>query len=413
MAAVTVDLTTRSGCADDLPAIGSLLASAYLDSAGDGASLLDPLVFEPERSLLTLEGNRVLAHVGSYGRRLAVPGTTQPCAHVALVAVAPAYRRRGLLSGLVHRQLAGLWDTHREAIAVLWASEARIYPRYGFGLASHRLDIAADVRELGQVPAPEQGPRRVHDLPVADGLPAARMVYDGVWPTRPGWSERTDAWWRHLTADPPDRRYGATALRVLLTEGRDGADGYAMWRATGRWPTTGPAGTVDVREVVAGSPDALRELWRFLLGVDLTRTVTYPFASVDDPLLYLVAEPRRLAGGLADALWVRVLNVSAALAGRRYRVPVDVVLDVRDDLLRENARRWRVSGDSSGAVCAPTSSEADLTMDIQDLGAVYFGGTPLAALAAAGRIREHRRGALAAAGAAFSWHQQPSAVEMF
>ena len=406
-------LTTRSAGAADLPSIGSLLASAYLDGAGDGASLLDPLVFEPERSLLAVDGGRVVAHVGSYGRRLAVPGTVQPSAHVALVAVAPGYRRQGLLSGLIRRQLTDLYETRREAIAVLWASEARVYPRYGFGLASSRLEVAADVRELGQVPAPERSPRRLLDLPVADGLAAARAVYDGVWSTRPGWSERTDAWWRHLAADPPDRRHGATALRVLLAEGPDAADGYAMWRATGRWSVTGPAGIVDVREVVADGSDALRALWRFLLGVDLTRTVTYPFGTVDDPLLYLVDEPRRLAGALVDALWVRVVDVRAALAGRRYRVPVDVVLQVRDDLLRGNAGGWRVSGDSSSASCAPTSAEPDLTMDVQDLGAVYLGGTPLTALAAAGRVHEHRRGALAAASTAFSWHQPPSAAEMF
>jgi predicted acetyltransferase len=406
---VTVDLATRAAAADDLPALGRLLASAYLESVGDGTSLLDPLVFEPARSLLAVDGDRIVAHVGSYGRRLAVPGTTRPAAHVALVAVAPDYRRRGLLSGLMRRHLGDV----REAVAVLWASEARVYPRYGFGLASSRLEIAADVREVGRVIGPERTPPLLRDLPVADGVAAARAVYDGVWSTRPGWSERTDAWWRHVTRDRPDQRYGATALRVLVTGGPDAADGYALWRATGRWSGPGPAGMVDVREVVADGPDALRALWRFLLGVDLTRTVTYPFGAVDDPLVHLVDEPRRLAGALADALWVRVLDVSAALAGRCYRVPVDVVLDVRDDHMPDNARRWRLSGDSSGGVCAPTPDGPDLTVDVRDLGAAYLGGTSLAVLGAAGRVHEHRRGALAAAGTAFGWHRPPSTVEMF
>ncbi len=412
MARLTKALATRPARADDCQAIASLLASAFLDSTADGTSLLDPLVFEPERSLLAVDGNQIVAHVGAYGRQLAVPGNTCPAAHVALIAVAPAYRRQGLLSGLMARQLAGL-ATRRQAIAVLWASEGRIYHRYGFGLASTRLDVTADVREIGRLPAPGQWLGQLRDLSVSDGVGTARVVYDNVWRARPGWSERTDAWWRHLTADPPGRRYGATPLRMLVAEGPDGAKGYAIWRATGQWSATGPAGSVEVREMVADAADALRELWRFLLGVDLTRTVSYPFGSVDDPLLHLVEEPRRLAGALADALWVRVADLPTALAGRRYRVPVDVVLSVRDDLLPENAGLWRLSGDNSGATCASTSAEPDMSLDVRDLGAAYLGGTRLAALAAAARIREHRRGALAAADAAFSWHEPPSAVEMF
>jgi predicted acetyltransferase len=94
-------------------------------------------------------------------------------------------------------------------------------------------------------------------------------------------------------------------------------------------------------------------------------------------------------------------------------VPVDIVLSVRDDLLPDNAGLWRLSGDSSGATCAPTSAEPDISLDVRDLGAAYLGGTRLATLGAAGRIQEHHRGALAAADAAFSWHEPPSAVEMF
>jgi predicted acetyltransferase len=175
----------RPARADDCQAIASLLASAFLDSAADGTSLLDPLVFEPEASLLAADGNQVVAHVGAYGRQLAVPGNTCPAAHVALVAVAPAYRRQGLLSSLMARKLAGL-PPRRQAIAVLWASEGRIYHRYGFGLASTRLDVSADVREIGRLPAPGQWLGQLRDLSVADGAGTARVVYDNVWRARPG-----------------------------------------------------------------------------------------------------------------------------------------------------------------------------------------------------------------------------------
>ncbi len=124
-------------------------------------------------------------------------------------------------------------------------------------------------------------------------------------------------------------------------------------------------------------------------------------------------EPRRLGATLADGLWVRVIDVPGALTARRYPAPVDVVLEVADPLLSANAGRWRLSGGPDGADCAPTQDAADLALDVTDLGAVYLGGTGLGALAAAGRVRELRRGALAATDAALRWHRAPVSIEVF
>src|SRR5690606_3971888 len=109
---------------------------------------------------------------------------------------------------------------------------------------------------------------------------------------------------------------------------------------------------------------------------------------------------------LADALWVRVVDVPAALSARRYVAPVDVVLEVTDDLLPGNAGRWRLVADASGvARCTRTEAPADLACDVAALGAAYLGGASLGALGAAGRVVERRPGALAAASVAFGWHR--------
>jgi predicted acetyltransferase len=199
----------------------------------------------------------------------------------------------------------------------------------------------------------------------------------------------------------------------VLHESSHGTTGYALWQTTADWAPTGPQGEVQVREVVGADPEAYLALWRFLLSIDLTRTTHYHFAAVDEPLIHLVDEPRRLGGRLNESLWVRLVDLPRALAARRYAAPVDVVLDVTDRVLTGNTGRWRLTGDRHTATCTPTHDPADLACDVLELGSAYLGGMSLAALGAAGRVRELTPGALAATATAFGWHRLPAAAEVF
>jgi predicted acetyltransferase len=240
-----------------------------------------------------------------------------------------------------------------------------------------------------------------------------QKVYDRVRVDRVGWSSREGAWWEHLLNDLPKRRRGGTVLRAVLHEGDGGVDGYALWRVRGDWGLNGPAGEVMVREVVAATTDAYRSLWHYLLNVDLTRQTTLFLGAIDEPLLYLVDQPRRLGARVGDGLWVRLVDLPAALAARRYAAPVDVVIEVEDPLLGENTGRWHLTGGLAGAQCRPADREADLRCEIGALGAAYLGDASLATLAAAGRVRELVPGTLAPAAAAFGWYRAPSAIEIF
>ena len=371
------------------------------------ADALEQSVFEPERSLVAEDDGGVVAHAGAYTRTLSVPGATVPAAHVTLVGVAPTHRRQRLLTRMMHRQLRKV----PEPVAVLWASEGRIYPRFGYGLATRRLGLSVDAREV-RLPAPAE-PGRVRMVPLAGTGPALREVYESVRAGRPGWSDRDDRWWAKILADPPGSRRGATEKRLVLHEGTGGVDGYAMWRVKHDWSPGGPEGEVLVREVVAASPDAYLALWRFLLGIDLTRSAKLWLGSPDEPLLHLADEPRRLGATLGDGLFIRIVDLPAALSARRYAAPVDTVLEVTDPLREGNAGRWRLAGDGRGAICTRTDQPADLALDIADLGAAYLGGTSLAALADAGRVREQRGDAVARASTAFGWHRCPAGLEVF
>jgi predicted acetyltransferase len=238
-------------------------------------------------------------------------------------------------------------------------------------------------------------------------------LYDSAYTGRPGWSERAQRHWDYRLADLKNWRRGGTELRAVLHEGPSGFDGYALWRGQSRWGDTGPAGEVRLLELVATTPEAYAALWRFLLTIDLTRTVHAWSCAPDEPLLHAVTEPRRLDPRLSDALWVRVLDVPAALAARRYATEVDLVIDVTDELVPANAGRWRLSGSPTAATCSSTVDAADLSCDVRALGAVYLGGAGFTTLAATGQITEHRQRALAKADAALRWHQAPSSMEVF
>ncbi|QGN47256.1 GNAT family N-acetyltransferase [Micromonospora sp. WMMD558] len=397
---------------EEFDELGELLGALFHGGFDSESWAVEKTLLEPERTLLVRDGPDLVASATAFTRVLTVPGARVPAAHVSMVGVAPTHRRRGLLTEMMRRQLREVRDAGREPVAVLWASEGRIYPRFGYGLATQRLVAEADTTEL-RLPDPTPAEGRLRLTRAVDCRATLTRVYDEVRPDRPGWSSRGEVWWDYVLADPPAQRGGATERRAVLHEGPDGVDGYGLFRTKGEWAATGPNALTTVDEVVTGSPAAYVAMWRLLLSLDLTRRLTYRAAAVDEPLLRLVDEPRRLGATLVDGLWLRVVDLPAALAGRRYATPVDVVLEVTDDLLPENAGRWRLTGGPDGATCVPADQPAELACDVRCLGELYLGGATVGALATAGRVRELRPGALATAGPAFGWHRAPASREVF
>jgi predicted acetyltransferase len=404
------DITIEVPTEDDWPAIHRLDAAAFHQTPDEEVGAALKGIVEFPRSLVARRDGQIVGASGIYTRRMAVPGGVVPAAHVTMVAVASTARRQGVLTRFMSQLFSGALAAG-EPIAVLWASEGRIYPRFGYGLASHRLSFTAATREL-VLNAPTAG-GTLREAAPADLRDAMVKIYDGVFPERPGWSSRAERHWDYRLADPPAWRGGGTPLRATIHEGQSGVDGYVLWRTHDQWTDAGPNGEVQVRELVAGTPEATAALWHFLLNIDLTRKVSWWTGAADDPVLYLVNEPRQLAPTWSDGLWVRILDLPAALGARRYACPVDVVLEVTDTRLESNAGRWRLTGGPATATCVATTGEADLALDIKELGASYLGGTSLGSLAAAGLVRELRPGALAATSPAFSWWRPPSMIEMF
>ncbi|GAA0729236.1 GNAT family N-acetyltransferase [Dactylosporangium roseum] len=404
------DYVLRTATPEDFDAFSRVIRDAFAAPGALDATDTIRTVIEFPRHRVVEHNGQVVASSGAFTRDLAIPGGVLPAAHVTAVSVAATHTRKGLLRRMMTEQLTGV----PEAVAVLWASEGRIYQRFGYGVASQNVTLRVDRREVTLRTAQEDGTLRA-------AVPSAVVkelseVYDRVLPGRPGWSSRNGTWWAHLTNDPESRRDGYTATRAVLYENPDGGvDGYARFKVRNTWDDTGPKHEVNVVEVVAATPVAYSALWRFLFRIDLSRTVVLGLGNVDEPLFHLVDEPRRLGGKLADGLWLRIVDLPRALTSRKYAAPVDVVLEVTDALLPSNAGIWRLRVGAGGALvnCTRVDSAPDLTLDVADLGAAYLGGTKLGTLALTGRVVEHRPGAVAATSTAFGWHVTPSSIEIF
>ena len=348
-------------------------------------------VVDPARTyaarLPALDRDDVAGTAGSFAFTMTVPGAALQVAGVTWVGVAPTRRRRGVLGALMRRQLDDLHD-EGTAVAALWASEAAIYGRYGYGPASWLLHVTVPHAAPFRSPVPAADLRRVQP-----GCPEVRETYERVAASTVGWPRRDDAWWDLAVHDPEHRRGGASPLECVAVEG-----GYATYAVVPQWRDGLPTSEVRVREVVAATRTAHVQLWRFLLDLDLTAEVTAEVA-VDDPLvLDLLAEPRAARGALRDCLHVRLVDVPAALAARRYAADVDLVLAVDDPRCPWNTGSWRLTGGPDGASCERTTAEADLALPVADLGAAYFGGTPLRSR---GDVVEVGPGALSRATTAF------------
>ena len=329
-------------------------------------------------------------------------GALLPMAAVTAITTRPTHRRRGLITSII-RTLLDDAEAHGDPIAGLWASESVIYGRFGYGLA-----IESDTWELErQYAAFASSPAVTGALRMVDAVADARATYEQVWErarsTQPGMPERTERMWdvRLLTQGE-----GTVQFAVLYEE--DGrCDGYAFYRIR---PNSGDGhaqNEVTVQELIAATDAAHASLWRFVCSLDLTKTIRAFNRAVDDPLAWMLADPRRLARRRRDVIWMRIIDVARTLEARTYGVAGSLVLDVVDAFRPQSGGRFRLGSDGTTATCERTDASAELTLSAADLAAIYLGATSCSVLARAGRIEEHTAGALRTADAMFATERAP------
>lgn len=343
----------------------------------------------------SLPAETPVATFGTFRKTLNVGfGRTLPSHLITAVTVRTTHRRRGLLRAMMAADLQ-LAKDDGVAMAALTASEASIYGRFGFGVASFERSIKVDTSQRFTVQHQPVGSVEIADPKVL--LELAPQVFDRVHQLTPGSIGRQD-WYRQLASGTLGRDGKADpAIKVALHYGPDGTlDGYVSYKFAG-WDTE--PYTVEVVDLLAASNAAYLELWQFLGAIDLIQRVSWEDAPVDDPLGWALTDPRCIeASDVRDMLWLRILDVPAALSARHYSADGMLVFKVADTLgLAGGTFAVTVSGGAATVELLAGGSGAevgvDVELDIADLSSIYLGAVSPVTLAAAGRIREHRSGA--------------------
>jgi predicted acetyltransferase len=401
-----MSLEYRSPTADELPTALRTTYSAFGEEPKEDDLERWGRLMPPDRVLAAWDGDRPVGVTASWPFELTIPGGTAKAAGVTWVGVLPSHRRRGVLRELMRRQLD---DVHErgEPLAILWASESAIYGRFGYGVAAPATEVDAErsAFEIRNDPGPRGSMRLVDAAEAAELFPP---IYERVRPARPGMLSRSkDSWTQGRLADPEHWREGSGPKFYALLELDGEHVGYELYRIASKWENGTPKGEVRIVEAFATSPEATAELWRFLFGIDLVVRVKSETADPAWPLFLMVSDPRRLHLSVSDGLWLRLVDVEAALSARTFQGE-QAVLEVADALLPRNAGRWAV-----GPAPGPTDADADIAVDVTDLASAYLGALSFEQLAAAGRAHELRPGGIARATSLFATPLPPWCPEGF
>lgn len=356
--------------------------------------------------------DQLVGAAGVYSLELTVPGgAAVPTAGLTMVGVLPTHRRRGVLSQLMRHHLA---EAHRcgQPLASLFASEGSIYNRFGYSIASLAAEIELDRAHTAFVPTAPKVAASARLLDEDEAVAAFPAIWDRVRARTPGMVARSPQWWRvRRLGDPPWVRGSRAPLQRVLLQVAGEAVAYAIYRQLDSGWDGFNINTMnlEVVEAVGDGPAATAAVWRYLLDIDLAQQIKARLLPVDHPLLFLLVEPRRLRLRLSDALWVRVVEVTAALGARSYAPGPPLVFAVSDPLCPWNQGTFCLHE----GVARRSEAAPELQLPIEALGAVYLGGFRFSQLAAAGRIVELRPGAVQRADALFAAAAAPWAPEIF
>lgn len=338
-----------------------------------------------------------LVNVG--GGRL-VPGHL-----ITWVTVRPTHRRRGLLRSLMTTDLAEA-KAEGYPFAALTATEGGIYSRFGFGVATWAHSIEVDTSPgFKMVHEPD---RRVEMCLPSELRELAPKIYSEFMRTSPGAMERQQTYIERATGElNTDTGEADRGVRAALHFNEQGeADGYVSYKFAG-WSKNPP--TIELIDFVAVTDAAYASLWSFLAAIDLSTRVTFGESAEDSPLPWLLTDSRRVRTvSTEDNIWIRILDVKAALEARPWYVPGTLVLEI-DDSLDLAGGRYTITSDGENAVVetASDATPADLSLGIAELGSLYFGGADPVILARAGRIDENVPGAAVRASSMFNLGRMP------
>ena len=362
---------------------------------------IDPEVLRPnfdlDRSIAVFDKGNIVGGAHSHRVEMSIPGAAAVIAGVANIAVQPTHRRQGVLTRMMRHQIKDIHE-RGEPLAALFATESVIYGRFGYGIGSLYERWTID-RQFNGYAQPYESPGRIVFVDPEDITKDLPEVFRRSTVDRPGVFQKALHRWERESQAPEHSQGGPGGLFYAAYEDGGRMDGYAMFRISGS--------TLTVNELMAVTKEANTALWRFCFDMDLVDSTEALKRPVDDPMPWMLADPRRLQRSTRDGVWVRIIDVGAALKLRRYMKSDRLVLEIRDELCPWNGRRFMLEGSSEGATCHTTNSSPDLVLAVSVLASVYLGAVSFSTLSRAGLVEECKPGTLLRADRMFAVQHQP------
>ncbi len=354
----------------------------------------------PGRAWAAFDRGTIVATAATFDFTLTVPGGAIEMAGLTQVTVRPTHRRRGILRALIELHLAEA-RARRVPLSGLWASEASIYGRFGYGVAAESEDTALSSVVL-EAPAGDGDELE----PLVEAAPEVlKGVYEAVRAARPGMITRTPAWWTYRRFMERPGPPPSSPRRFVLARRGGAATGYVSYRQRLGWEEGVAAGTAEIEELVAVDARAERTLLRFICEIDLFRKVSWWNMPTDSLLPWLVTDPRRVRRRRVDTLWLRPDDLEAVLAARRY--PADGALR-----LEVEGRALELRVEDGFGRCHEGGGAPQLRLGRAQVGNLVLGAFAPSLLARAGLV-SGEPAALALADRMFAWPVAPWIAEVF
>ena len=383
-----MNLVYRKLTIDDFDAVAALdeMVEGELPNPERAAFWRDN-AFEFDRSMAAFDERQLVGTSMTYSLGMSVPGGgVVPCAGVSWIGVLPTHRRRGIMTAMMRWQMDDIHE-RGEPLAALYASEAPIYGRFGYGISNFREKWEIDADNSAFESEVEPG-GQIRFVEYEEAKTLFSPVHEQAMRRFPGMVTRSDAFWTARLYDNESDPGKPPKMFYIAYHGDEGIEGFAAYSIDDDWVDALPRQVLTVKELIVLSDRAYAGLWRFCLDVDLVSTVKATRPS-DEPLVWLLADKRAMKREVGDSMYLRLVDVPEALSARGYDREDSLVIEVVDQFCPWNNGRFLLDAGPEGAVCSRASKNPDVTMAAKELGSLYLGGVNARSLQRAGRIEDH------------------------
>lgn len=360
---------------------------------------------EVDRSIAVVDDGKIVAVGSAYSWRTTTPGGGSiPTCGITTIGTLPTHRRRGLLTQIMGALLEQAVE-REEPYATLFASQAAIYGRFGFGRATIGLELDVDATRSAFHPWVEIG-GITRLLSHDEALPLMAGIYRRATPLRPGMvelPEQRDIDWLFFESYEDEK----VPFYAVHDDDEGTPDAFAIYSGKEEWKDGLPGGKLKAHYMIATSTNGAASMWRYLLDADLIVRVGTWDRAVDEPIHWFLQEPRAMRAKVYDGLLARPLDVPGTLTARGYRGDGSIVIAVHDAIVPRVDGRYRLVVEQGEVSCERTDDDADLEGPPNAIGAVSLGGASWDELVSAGMVTESRAGATSEADRMFATSPAP------